>query len=263
MKQFRYIILALCVAVSSEAIAWNHYCHKTIAAWAESELTPKAKKEVKRILGGSMVDHCWWLNTLRKDPAMAHTKQWHYTQLDASGKATTQNENDCLVQIERTSKILRERANNSDSLNNAALKTLIHLVSDLHFVPRVRIEGVKRSRNFKYQYQNGKSKKGPVLRTTTWEATWRNRVYHHTCLPLEYYIYDLKIQSEAKKDAYSKGNHRDWAEEMGRDVVYALSYFPEGEIIPVDHTCRMENIIDKNLSKASYRLAALLNDIFK
>ena len=84
-----------------EALAFNNFGHQAIAALADKYMTDNAKKEAKAILKSDMVKASTWLNTLRKKSEMAHTKDWHYTTLDANGKSTTTAANDGVVELEK------------------------------------------------------------------------------------------------------------------------------------------------------------------
>jgi hypothetical protein len=149
MKKIVIAALALLFAVNS-AEAYNTFAHQSIAALADRYLTDNAKTEVKAILKTDMVKASTWLNTLRKNPEYAATKEWHYTTLNAEGKSTTMDENDGVVVLEKAIGVLRNRANESDSLVQASLRTVIHLVADLHCLSHIRIEGVEATKGFTY-----------------------------------------------------------------------------------------------------------------
>ena len=142
------ILISVSILMVGEALAFTTFGHQSIAALADKYLTDNAKKEVKAILKTDMVRASFWLNTLRKKPEYAYTKDWHITTLDANGKSTTTAENDGVVQLEKAIDVLRNRTNHSDSLVQASLRTVIHLVGDLHCIAHIRIEGNEAT--FKY-----------------------------------------------------------------------------------------------------------------
>ncbi len=263
MKKIIFAVFTLLFAVNS-AQAYNAFAHQTIAALAERYLTDKAKQEVTSILKTDMLKASTWLNTLRKNPEMAHTKDWHFTTLNADGKSVTVDENDGVVQLEKAIGVLRNRANESDSLVQASLRTVIHLVADLHCLSHIRIEGIEETKGFTYVTWNelpGKrSKNGKGSWYKLWESHFSNR---YTIFTPQFYADDIDIFANEKKAEYEKGTPRFWVENGGEDVVRALAHFNTGEPVPAQVTNSHEYNHTRCMAKAGYRLAALLNDIFK
>lgn len=263
MKKIVIAALALFFAVNNVE-AFNTFSHQTIAALADRYLTDNAKREVKAILKTDMVAASTWLNTLRKNPEYAATKGWHFTTLNSNGKSTTMDENDGVVQLEKAIAVLRNRANEMDSLVQASLRTVIHLVGDLHCLSHIRIEGIEATKGFTYvtwnELSGKRSKNGKGSWYKLWESTFSAR---YTIFTPEFYADDVDIFANKKKAEYEKGTPRFWVENGGEDVVRALEHFNNGEPVPSQTIHRHEYNHTRCLAKAGYRLAALLNDIFK
>ena len=264
MKKIIIVMFAL-VMVANEALAYNTYGHQSVIMLANKYLTDKAKKETKEILKeSSMFKEAAWLNTLRKKPEFAHSKEWHFFRLDANGKSTTTYENDGIVVLEKAIAVLRDRNNQSDSLVKASLRTVIHLVADMHCISHIHIDQVEESKGFTFFHWNeleGKSRKDWKAQ---WYTLWNNSYFtRYKVFPLSYHANDIDIHCNAKKAEYEKGTPRFWVENMGEDVVRALKDFPMGESVPTNILQRYEENHVKCVAKAGYRLAALLNDIFK
>ena len=263
MKRVIIVAAALLMAAGT-ASAFTTFGHQTIVALAETYMTDKAKSDVKAILNNTMEKECVWLNTLRKNPEMAHTKDWHFFQLNEQGKSVTTNENDGVVQLEKAIAVLRNRKNeNKESVVNA-LRTVIHLVGDMHCLSHVRIEGVDDSYGFTFYHWNMLEGK----RRRDWKSGWYthwNRGYfgRYSIFTPQYYSYDIDIYAKPMKAEYEKGTPRFWAENVGEDVVRALKDFSNGETVPTYVIQLYEYNHTKCMAKAGYRLAALLNDIFK
>jgi hypothetical protein len=205
-----------------------------------------------------------WLNTLRKSPEMAHTKGWHYTTLAADGKSVTVDENDGVVQLEKAIAVLRNRASESDSLVQASLRTVIHLVGDLHTLSHIRIEGIDATKGFTYVTWNEMTGKSSKNGKGSWYRLWEsNFINRYTIFTPQYYADDIDIFAKEKKAEYEKGEPRFWVENCGEDVVRALKHFNSGEPVPAQVTNSHEFNHTRCMAKAGYRLAALLNDIFK
>ena len=169
----RYIVLVFCLLAIGTASAWNKFAQQCIATLAEQNLTEKAKSEVTKILGGDMASNSWWLQTIAKEEATKHTAVWHYINVNAELKSTTNSTKDGVVQIERCAEILKNRAEHSDSTVVATLKTVIHLVADMHNLAHVKIANIPNSRrNFKIEISNGFTGKKAKITQTSWRKYW-------------------------------------------------------------------------------------------
>ena len=264
MKKIIFVMLAL-VLMANEAMAFVAFGHETIAALADKHMTDKAKGEVKAILGTEMYKVCSWLNTLRKKGSnMEYSKDWHFFNLDGNGKCVTTNENDGVVQLEKAIAVLRDRANQSDSLVQASLKSIIHLVGDMHCLSHVRIDGIEETKGFRFYHWNELEGKARKDWNSQWYSHWEKGYLgrYHIFSP-QYYGDDIDIYANGKKAEYEKGTPRFWVENMGEDVVRTLEVYKVEEIIPTQTIQTYEFLHTKCMAKASYRLAALLNDIFK
>ena len=252
------------VAFAAEALAFTTFGHQTIASIAEKNLSEKAKSEVAAILNSDMVKEAVWLNTLRNDPAMAHTKEWHLTTLDRAGKSTTTYENDGIVQLEKAIAVLHNRANEKSDAVAAALRTVIHLVGDLHCISHIHIDGVEATKGFKFVIHDTMEGKKAKSWTTSWWVAWQKAYLdRNIILSPSYYGDDIEIFLGSKKAEYEKGTPRFWVENIGEDVVTCLGVMSPNARVSIEDKERLEDIHNKCMAKAGYRLAALLNDIFK
>ena len=260
----KIIILMLALVVAGKSFAYAPFGHQTVAALAEKYLTEKAKNETREILKADLVKYSVWLNSLRGKEATAYTKEWHFFVLDANGKSTTINENDGVVQLEKAIEVLRNRANHSAEEMNTALRKVIHLVGDIHCLSHIHIEGIEATKDFEFENWNeGVGKDSKIWKSkwyNVWERTYINR---YTFFSPQYYANDIDIYAHELRAEYEKGTPRFWAENSGEDVVRALKYFNTGEPVPTNVIQRHEFNHTKCMAKAGYRLAALLNDIFK
>lgn len=263
MKKIIVAVFTLVLVVNS-VYAYVPFGHHTIASLADKYLTEKARGEVQTILKSNMIKQSNWLNSLRKKEGQEHTKDWHFFQLDANGKSTTTAENDGVVQLEKAIEVLRNRANQSEEAVNVALKTVIHLVADMHCLSHIYIDGIEASRGFKFKNWNEVNGKGSNMWDAQWYNLWeQSYVNRYTFFTPQYYANDIDIYARDKRAEYEKGTPRFWVENCGEDVVRALKDFNTGAVVPitVNHTYEFNHT--KCMAKAAYRLAALLNEIFK
>ena len=263
MKRFTIFAIAL-LTLTGNALAFTNFGHQTIAALAEKYMTDKAKSEVQTILKGDMVTASTWLNTLRDEEATAYTKEWHIFTLDKNRKSTTTAENDGTVQLEKAISVLRNRANESESLVATSLRTVIHLVGDMHCLSHIHIDGIEETKGFEFPVSNEATGKAHKVKMRSWSYVWQGVFLNrYTIFSPQYYADDIDIYANSKKTEYEKGTPRFWVENGGEDVVRALEQFNTGDDVLQQTLLNHEYNHTKTMAKAGYRLAALLNDIFK
>lgn len=259
-------ILFVATMVVNKAYGFKAFGHSTIAAIAENHLTEKAKGDVRAILEADITKHAMWLYSLRNKPQLAHIQEWQYATLNADGKSVTTYENDAVVALERAVDVLRNRKNESDSLVQASLRTVIQLVGDIHNISNIRIEGNEATKGFDftlYAVTKGSSAGEKMTkRKGSWRALWHNYTNRHDVFSPQYYAADIELYYANKKAEYEKGTPRFWAENVGEDVVRCLEVISPNVLVKTEIEHRYENINDKCMAKAGYRLAALLNEIF-
>ena len=120
----------------SKALAWGAEGHEIVAAIALRELTPVARQEVGRLLGGPvmMVHDASWADEIRD--SRPETGAWHYVDIPLwAGSYDAQRDcgnGDCVVaQIGDDLRVLFNRRA-PDAVRAEALRFLIHFVADVH-----------------------------------------------------------------------------------------------------------------------------------
>ncbi len=260
----KYIVCLALSLVVSDAWAWHKTGHEVISILATERLIPEAKQAVERILGGDMRSNSVWLNELKAPEATAHTKYWHNTKINKFGRSSTRSEKDGIVQLERNIEILRNRSEHSDSLLVAALRTVIHLVGDLHCVAHIRFEDIPYSDNFTFYRTKGNTMDKAKCSKMTWYKLWSKWYFDiHGAFSPEMFAEEIRMCQGDKFEQYVHGTPRTWVEEMGRESRPLVEYIKPEEILDNATSYNWELVHERCLAKASVRLAVVLNDIFK
>ena len=135
MKLTRFILLGAWLLAVQGAFAWGQKGHDITACIAECHLKPAAAKKIDRILGGySPVYYANWLDNASHTPAYAHTKTWHYLNVDEGETFESMPENpagDVLKAVEQLVRELRSKRLTARE-EQIRLRMLIHLVGDMH-----------------------------------------------------------------------------------------------------------------------------------
>ncbi|MBR0339029.1 MAG: hypothetical protein IIX40_02420, partial [Alistipes sp.] len=88
-------------------------------------------------------------------------------------------------------------------------------------------------------------------------------ILRHYGYTADMYAEDLAICHGADKEAFSKGSIRDWAADIGAELSKQLAEAKPGMVVDKLKMLEYETTNDRIMAKAGFRLAALLNDIFK
>ena len=245
---------------ASYAVAWPKIGHETVATIATEELKPSVRKQVERILGGDIISAEASFEAMCKQPSVESYRLYLNEELQPTG-----NEGDILCQIEKYADILRNRTSHPEALQLEALRALIHLVSDMHCIAYVRLADEPLSEEFNFTYPKMTSIKGKVyMGKGTWHKLWYVRFFNnHQGFTPQMFAENILMAYASQRDDYAKGTPRDWAKEMGVQTRSLLVGMSEGIELPHKQVNLYEDIHEQNVAKAAYRLAALLNEIFR
>ncbi|HVM32025.1 MAG TPA: S1/P1 nuclease [bacterium] len=252
--------------------------HETVAYIAQDHLTPQAARAVRQLLGPGedLAAVSNWADSIVQ--IRPETANWHHLDLDVRKNLTLADladycpRGDCVVgQIERDLAVLRNPRDGPDQ-KREALKFLVHFVGDLH-QPLHCANDNDRGGNEKYL----------ILHASFWprHSRWV-RLHGYWDHLLEEKTRevprDLATRLEARVTPgdlarWQGGSVEAWAFEsylIAKDDIYAE--LPEGPMRggwegvrpPADYrNGALRLIVDRQLEKAGFRLAWLLNQTFK
>ena len=257
-KLFTLSIIAL-FAMGQNALGWGRLGHDAVAYIAECHLKPKAKKNIERFLDGrSIVYYSSWMDDWRETPAYAHTTVWHSAAVDENLYYTDEvrsPKGDCICELENAIERLKNWRTLDDSTVAVNLRYVIHLTGDMHCPGHVKFPGQK---SFNVVF-NGK--------TCSYHSMWDEGILSaaHKWQYLEF-AHQLDRLSPKEIRAVSAGTPRDWFHENAVEnrVIYEMAY-PNQKFSKVEGKWVVNAahpIAEKQLQRAGYRLARILNELF-
>jgi hypothetical protein len=245
-----WVALVVSVFLPLQALSWGAEGHQVIAKLSESQLTPKARSEINRLLSlepeSTMASISTWADEHRS-PA---TAPWHYVNFPR-GDCTYIPERDCpdgkcvVGAINRQVEILGSNA--ADDKKLLALKYVIHFVGDVH-QPLHAGYGDDRGGN-SYQLQ-------AFMRGSNLHAVWDNGLIRNLNQGADSLAARLTkaTASGATFDAIQA------AEESCR-IVAKPTFYP-GRLVDAPYVEEYTPVMEQRLTVAGARLAVLLNRIF-
>lgn len=272
MKKISILIVCALLLSASTAYGWGRLGHATVAHIAESYLTPKAKKMVDKYLDGkSIISYASYPDDYRAvhliDVGFDATNTsrmtvWgHSFQANVDGtiyrseRRGNEYVKNCLLRIEPVIENLKKNHKEmSDSARVVSLAFIVHIVGDIHCPKHVRYEDEQSSGQY------------PVIfhgREVSYHSYWDGhllKTYHDWG-----YIDVAKLvdrYSKKEREEIVEGDIFAWAEDTAKRGRWTVSCVAGTKI---NRLMSAEDVkfAEQQLARAGYRLAALLNEIFK
>ena len=285
MKKIAAIIVSLVLICSvQEALAWGGWAHRFITYTAEKHLDSDVKAKIEKYLGSSMIDHCSWMDEIRKpirnkkhpqhDYHMPweHTLAWHMITADKnlqlSNERAYNNDGDLLPNLKVCIENLKNHRNLTDSAVVVNLKCVIHMMEDMHcpchiyyteFPDCFRKPGVKyRWDLFSLFYEGEK---------TTYHKVWDGM----SILELypeyneDYAKFQAKLDNLSPKKIAKlcEGAPEDWALETAKDCRVIYDWAKPNDNIDRAFLLKRRKLTVQQYHRATYRLAHVLNECMK
>ncbi|MCF0174310.1 MAG: S1/P1 nuclease [Bacteroidales bacterium] len=270
MKKFIISILALILVFPQNSFAWGRRGHDAVAAIAEANLNPKTKKILENALGGySIIRYSAWMDDSRMLPAYAYTTKAHifyvdddndYTPLLGSNFAEGEYKADAVCELLNRIEMAKNYKELDDSTLAVTIKMIVHLVGDIHCPSHIYYKDqVHAPYSLKCSYFNPKV-------NTKYHTIWDDYLFDnvHKWGYMEF-VHQLDRLSKKEVAELVKGTPVDWAKENAAncrfiyDVVDLNNAAVNKEL--AFHT--LVPLADSQVQKAGYRLAAVLNSLFK
>lgn len=244
--------LSLCT-VSVTANAWGSDGHKVVAQIAQSQLSPKAKLEVDRLLAlepGAMLET---ISTWADEHRNPTTAAWHYVNFPRDSckydALRDCSNGKCVVgAIEEQTAVLASNA--SDERRFIALKYLVHFVADVHQPLHAGYADDRGGNSYQLQ---------AFMRGANLHSLWDSGLIKN--LNLETNALTNKLLAMAAPAGGRDLNAVQAAEESCR-IVGTEGFYP-GRKVGVDYVEKFTPVVEQRLRLAGDRLAGLLNMVLK
>jgi hypothetical protein len=244
------------------ALGWGPEGHEIIAGIALRELTPAARSQVARLLGGPamMVADSNWADEIRDQ--RRDTGRWHYVDipLQAPGYDPRRDcpRQDCVVaQIENDRRTLAD-TRLSDGVRAEALRFLIHFVADAHQPLHAQDNGDKGGNDIHVFLGRKRTNLHRLWDSDVAEASGRD--------PDAVADGIERSVTPAQRKAWASGSPGQWANEahaIARDQIYPMLGNRRELHLPRDYAWQEAPLARQQFAKAGVRLAWLLNNTLK
>ena len=264
------VILLSALATSFEAAAWGNHGHCTVGYIADQHLTPKTRKICERHLGHTLAYYASWMDHIRYTKELHCTARWHATGIidgklvppddggDVVGFSYPKTPEEHLIfQLARIRKEMSKGGwrNMSDSLVAQNIRIITHMVGDLHCPSHTFFVELNQ---FPFTV-NGEASRYHGF----WDGAFY-RFFPNMYSDDFYREYCQLSKKEIKK--LCKGEPEEWLRGFFptfRETYTLLVKNGEYNDLPEKNKQRMKEIAIQQHRDAGFRLAYILNEIFK
>jgi len=251
----------LLATFSTNLWAWGNTGHRIVTEIAEQNLTKKAKKNLKKVIGNQkLAYYANWADFVKSDPAFKEKDSWHYVNIEGgldkeACYETLENSSD--NNLYKRSLILIDALKNSEELSNEAqreaLYYLIHMIGDAHQPMHVGRPEDLGGNKITVQYFGQR---------TNIHSVWDSKLIDGEQYSYTEYSTLLNNLNKDQIKEIQQGDLKDW---LYDSYVKASAIYKE-----VDHnrTLRYEYQfnnkynLEEQLQKGGLRLAKILNEIY-
>lgn len=254
----RLSLLLLGVATVQMAFGWGQKGHDVTAYIAECNLTPEAAQAIDRVLDGhSPVYYANWLDNASHTPEYAYTKTWHYANIDAGYTFETMPREPKGDVVKAVTELVEQLKNGglSHEKEAEALKMLIHLVGDLH-CPMHAGHKSDLGGNMVPVTAFGKA----TNLHSVWDTTLPESAHNWSYTEWQNQIDRL---STDEVTLIESGSPEEWFRETADLCASIYAETPEGTKVSYDYVAKFTPVVEQQFLKGGYRLAMLLNEIYK
>lgn len=271
MKMVSRISMLLCVVLLSmhSAYAWGGKGHGVIGYIADENLTPKARKMCYRYLGSTLSSNASWMDKVRYTDEYHHTARWHSvgvrdgelvpSQLTGSKARydTPMQQNDHgVARLNEIVEQMKEYRNLSDSAVVANLKFMTHIVGDLHCPGHTF---------FADQSMQYRIKVGGKSRTFHGFIDGAYNYYNKGVTYDNFYEQNCRL-TKAERRRLCQGDMESWLRSnfpLYRECYVLLPAGGEYDDLSEAQQLRLKEMTNRLYVEAGYRLAHIINEIFK
>jgi len=241
-------------------MAWGMLGHRIVGEIANAYLTPKARKEIQKILGNeSMAMASNWPDFIKSDPAFKYLDAWHYVDFDrgvnfdqmqsALQKDTSVNAYNKLNFL--ISELRKQSL--SPEKKGMYLKLIIHIIGDIHQPLHVGYSDDKGGNDVKVIWFN---------EATNLHSVWDSKLIEYQQLSYTEYAKAINHSSETQRQTWIKGGLVNWLWDSYQITETLYKDVNPGDKLSYRYNFDHIETLNKQLLKGGVRLDEVLNKIF-
>ena len=260
-KLFAIICITFLALQTTNTWAWGTTGHRVIAEIAERNLSKKAKKQLKSIIGDQKLAY-WanWPDFIKSDSAWKFADTWHYVNVSSdlnreefdAQLAASSDDN----LYKRTLILIEELKDKNLSVEEKQQKLyfLIHILGDAHQPLHLgRPEDLGGNR-VKLEW---------FRKPTNLHSLWDSALVDFDKYSYTEYADVVDVYGKKHNEVLANGTIEDWIFDSYNLANKIYADTPGESALSYKYHYQFKDAVEAQLLKGGVRLAAVLNDIFK
>lgn len=244
-----------------QALAWGMLGHRVVGEIADSYLTPKARLEIKKILGNESIAMASnWMDFIKSDTSFKYLDTWHYINFDSN---LNYNEMKAYLKTDTTvdaytklNFIIGQLKNKKlqQAKKGFYLRLLIHIVGDIHQPLHVSAKGTTGGNDIRLQW---------FSEPTNLHRVWDTHLPEFQQLSYTEFTKTINFTNTSQRKLWQGQPISQWLFES-----YSLAQKIHDEIrqpnqrLSYHYNFNHVQTMNEQMLKGGVRLAGLLNQIF-
>jgi len=258
---FKIVFLILTMLFSSNSWAWGTTGHRIVAEIAERNLSRKAKKEIKKIIGNQKLAY-WanWPDFIKSDSHWKFADSWHYVNIpgdlsyDAFLKELNNSSEDNLYK--RTLILIAELKKKELPLEKKQqyLYFLIHIIGDAHQPLHVGRTEDLGGNKINLEWFGSK---------TNLHTVWDSKLIDFEKYSYTEYADVLNRLTKKEIKEVQNGTLENWIYDSYSVSNKIYNEATKGENLKYRYQYLNKDRVEQQLQKGGLRLSKVLNELFK
>ena len=265
-----YLLLFAALAFVPSAQAWEHSIHTGIAAIADANLTPTAKKNIDEALGNrSIIYYAYWLDDVADTEGYTQSKAWHTVAFTAkckmiAGKKADKSKEEIIRSahafdaLSQAVALLQHRDTATKEQIADNIRFVVCILADLHCPANYVYADKLQERDWQYTYG----------RTYNYMKFWQDYAFSGTfgLWRAPEFVHQLNRKSAEQVKALTAGSLTDWVTANAAEYrrIYTM-LTPNQKFDKKSWRLWLNQfypLSTEYIADAGYRIAALLNGLF-
>ncbi len=255
------LLIVIFFYVPASSWGWGMLGHRIVGQVAETYLSKKAKKEIRKILGHeSVAMSATWADFIKSDSTYDYLETWHYVNFpkgldavafqDFVAKDTGVN---AYTKINFLAAELKKK-NLPAETKRIYLRLLIHFVGDIHQPMHASPEGTAGGNAVRVTWFG---------QNTNLHRVWDSQLIENQQLSYTEYAAHINHTTKAQRALWQGQSLSEWLFESYSTSARLIDEIKEPNArLGYEYNFKYVDLLNEQLLKGGVRLAAVLNEIF-
>jgi hypothetical protein len=256
----KLLVLICAVAIPYLSSAWGLLGHRVVGQIAESYLTPKAKLEIKKILGNeTLAMSSNWMDFIKSDTSFNYLYNWHFINfksgLSDSALRTSMLTDTATNAYTKINFLVSELKKKDLAQEKKVhyLRFLVHLVGDIHQPLHVGRQEDQGGNRIKVSWFN---------EPTNLHHVWDDDLISSQRLSYTEYVAAINFTTKEQRRLWQSMPLHEWIIESYKHAQKIYSGVKPDERLSYRYIYDYLALANERMLKGGVRLAGLLNQIF-